>query len=199
MRKSKFILLYAGVFVLSLLYIYSNNFNFEGRVVFNLVILFLIPYSLVLSRGESLRHYGFSLKYRREILLYTLLLLLLAVPGMLYASTLESFNNFYPIFKAAGMAEFIRFEVLLFPSFFLVEFFYRGVVLFSLKKYAGTWCILLQAIPYFLIHIHTPSLELVYSLFAGIFFGYVALKTESIMPTVAAHYITSVLFDFLVW
>ena len=77
-----------------------------------------------------------------------------------------------------------------------VEFFFRGFLLFHLEPVAGRLAVVLQALP-------SPwstweaTLEIPYSLFVGIVFGLVALRTRSI-SFILTHWLGAVLFDALV-
>ncbi|MEE8402731.1 MAG: CPBP family intramembrane glutamic endopeptidase, partial [Candidatus Hydrothermarchaeaceae archaeon] len=72
-------------------------------------------------------------------------------------------------------------------------------LLFSLDKAVGRApAILLHAIPYMLVHIGKPPLEVPYSFFAGLLFGYLALKTRSILPSFLVHFLGSAGFELMV-
>jgi membrane protease YdiL (CAAX protease family) len=77
------------------------------------------------------------------------------------------------------------------------EFFYRGFFLFPFEKF-GKFSILPQLIPYVLVHLGKPTLEIYASIPAGIAFGYMAYKTKSVLPSFLAHWIIAVIFDILV-
>jgi membrane protease YdiL (CAAX protease family) len=77
------------------------------------------------------------------------------------------------------------------------EFFYRGFLMMGTKESIGRWSILLQAIPYAYVHLGKPMLEVYYSFFAGIAFGYVDYESRSIFPSFFLHWTTSIIFDIL--
>jgi membrane protease YdiL (CAAX protease family) len=162
--------------------------------------LVLIPVSIVLALGLKRENIGVSLKEWRKILLYSISLVLIALPIMYFGKNLPGFMEYYPRFAAQSSGEFIFHELLLLPSFLFLEFFYRGFSLFMLRKYSSdSTAIVLHAIPYALVHIGKPGLEVPYSFVAGIVFAYVCLKSKSFMPAFLTHYSTSVIFDFLCW
>ncbi|MBN1785495.1 MAG: CPBP family intramembrane metalloprotease, partial [Candidatus Methanofastidiosa archaeon] len=76
------------------------------------------------------------------------------------------------------------------------EFFYRGFMLFGLDR-LGKGAILVQAIPYAYVHLGKPMLEVYYSFFAGIVFGYIDWESKSILPSFLLHWTTSIIFDSL--
>ena len=75
--------------------------------------------------------------------------------------------------------------------------FYRGILLFPLAKKNEWLGILAQNIPYTLIHIGKPPLEVPYSFIAGIIFAKMDLKSESFLPGFFLHWIGSAIFDVL--
>jgi membrane protease YdiL (CAAX protease family) len=142
----------------------------------------------------------------REGLKYAVVMLVLALPFMVYGAGLESFKDYYPIWAPARVSvfSFIILESAILIMMFNTEFLFRGVLLFSLDRKmtdmkGGQWiAILIQSFVYMLVHIGKPGLEVPYSFFVGIVFGWLALRTRSILPSFIAHWTSSVLFDILV-
>lgn len=65
----------------------------------------------------------------------------------------------------------------------------RGIVMSSLRKYGDKFAIITSAMIFSLMH--GNMVQIPYTLFAGIFFGYVAVKTGSIWPTIIMHFINN--------
>jgi len=164
------------------------------------VIFFIIPVSIARYFGVKWSEMGISIKEWKKILFFIGILLLISAPVMWYASSLSAFNQYYPRFIARTGSEFLWNELLILPMFLFLEFFYRGFALFQFKKLVGDYpAIILQNIPYFLIHLGKPLPEFYYSFFAGLVLGWIALKAKSFLPTFGAHYLGAVIFDFLNW
>ena len=195
--KLNFLILYTGIFLIAAMQYFTMFFNLISKLVFQFTILFLIPYSIAFAFGIKITDLGLSISLWKKIIFYSVVLILLAVPGMIYAARMPVFQYYYPIFRATNLSSFVYFELLLLPSFLLLEIFYRGFALFSLKKFTGNWAILLQSVPYFLIHIGKPTPELFYSFLVGIVFAYFSIRAKSFMPAFLGHYTTSVIFDIL--
>lgn len=141
---------------------------------------------------------GLSLESWRVSVKYAAIVLILAVPAMLYGATLESFRAYYPLWPHAGdsLTNFLLYQTAIAVLMFNTEFLFRGYLLFSLEKEVGRIpAILLHAIPYMLVHIGKPPLEVPYSFFVGLLFGYMALKTKSIMPSFLVHFLGSAGFE----
>lgn len=144
------------------------------------------------------REVGLSLVNWRKSVKYAVTVLLLATPVMFYGATIESFRAYYPMWAPArdSLWNFLLYQSMIAILMFNTEFLFRGYLLFSLEKELGkTPALILHAIPYMLIHIGKPPLEVPYSFFAGLLFGYLALKTRSILPSFLVHFLGSMEFE----
>jgi membrane protease YdiL (CAAX protease family) len=74
------------------------------------------------------------------------------------------------------------------------EFIYRGYLLFGLKDKLKEGAILLQMIPFALMHLGKPELETISTIFTGILFGYVAYRGKSFWPAFIIHLFINVFF-----
>jgi len=71
--------------------------------------------------------------------------------------------------------------------FLVLEFFFRGFMIFSLARYLGSFSIFVMTIPYVMVHFGKPFAETLGSIIAGIFLGTLALRTRSIFGGVFIH------------
>jgi membrane protease YdiL (CAAX protease family) len=185
---------------------YFGTLNLWEWIFVHTVIYSLLPLVFVLKGKIKGGEVGLSTGEFRTGLKYVGLLLALAMPFMLYGASLPSFKSYYPIWEPARteISSFILLELAVMVMMFNTEFFYRGLLIFSLerelKKFnLSKWtAILIQAAIYMIVHLGKPGLEVPYSFFVGIVFGWLALRTRSILPSYIAHYISSVIFDLLV-
>ncbi|MFH1786802.1 MAG: CPBP family intramembrane glutamic endopeptidase [archaeon] len=168
------------------------------RTAHTFLFLAAIPMIVLHAWGKKLPAYGMQLGDWRTGLKYSAILLLVAMPIMAYGAMLGDFKLYYPEWKGAldSWWMFIAFEALVGVIMFSTEFFYRGFLLFSLKD--KWWGNLVHSFVYMLVHIGKPWLEVPYSFFAGYAFGWVDLKTNSILPSFLMHFISSVIFDLMV-
>jgi uncharacterized protein len=74
------------------------------------------------------------------------------------------------------------------------EFMYRGFLLFGLKEKFQEGAILLQTIPFVLMHLGKPELETVSTIVTGILFGYVCYRGKSFWPAFIIHLFINVFF-----
>ncbi len=149
--------------------------------------------------GLSIENIGIGLKY-------SLFFLTAALPFMIYGASLSSFKRYYPIWSPArdGIFEFIILELAVLLMMLSTEFYFRGLLLLSLEDSLtniknGRWIALcIHSMIYMLAHIGKPGLEVPYSFFAGLAFGWIALASRSIVPSFVLHWSSSVIFDVLV-
>jgi uncharacterized protein len=78
------------------------------------------------------------------------------------------------------------------------EFFYRGFLLFGLKKKFGEAAILIQVVPFVMTHLGKPEIETVSTIITGILFGWVAYRGKSFWPVFIIHMFINVFFVALV-
>ena len=191
------LVLFALIFTTAVLLDYFIPTTFFLRPVKMLILLVVVPLLLI---GKSLKNYGLQLGDVNSAINYFLLIFAIALPIMLFGAALPSFRHYYPLWKPAALSisNFLLYSFVIAVQMFACEFFFRGFVLFELRNHFGNSAILLQSIPYMLVHVGKPTLELYYSFFAGLVFGYIDLKSGSILPSFLVHFICSTIFDILV-
>ena len=151
----------------------------------------LIP--LILFRKE-LKDVGFKLpKSWRSTLVLLGVAVIMSFLGLLD----ESMRSYYPRFPYSGVYSFILGELKMGVVMFLHEAFFRGFLLFPLAKKNKWLGILGQAIPYAILHVGKPPIEIPYSFFAGIVFAIIDLREESFLPSFVVHWLGSAFFDVL--
>lgn len=197
MRRLGLVLLGLGLLLAT--YLVPTRSLWEWATV-ETIALTLVPLLASSALGFGLEEVGLTLEEWRRSIKLTILMLLAATPAMLYASSLPEFRGYYPIWPPArgDMLHLLLLWALLLVLMFNVEFFFRGFLLFHLEPVTGRLAVPLQAVPYALVHIGKPTLEVPYSLFVGIVFGLVALRTRSILPSLLTHWLGAVFFDGLV-
>ncbi len=163
-------------------------YDFVGYVVLPLIASVLLKF----KPGEL----GFNVPNRNG---WTMFLLLFAasVPISFYGLTIPEMRNYYPIFSYSSTVDFMVNELVMGIIMFAHEAFYRGVLLFPLSRKNEWLAILLQDIPYTLIHLGKPGVEIPYAFVAGIIFAKMDLKGNSFIPSFLLHWFGSAFFDVL--
>jgi membrane protease YdiL (CAAX protease family) len=167
-------------------------------------LLGFIPLTIVLFLfRESPKEYGIQFGDWKFGITAVLVLFPLIAGLLLFPSSFTpEMKEFYPFDKGAGNSvfAFLRLEIprgLLYYSAW--EFFFRGFMLFGLRKRMGDWlAICIQTLPSVLWHIGMPSGEIFASIFGGILFGILALRTRSILWPLLLHFLIGVGLDFFI-
>jgi membrane protease YdiL (CAAX protease family) len=149
------------------------------------------------------REYGLHPgEWRAGLPVVLVLFVLISVLFLFPASQTTEIQKYFPYDKSAGdsIFNFLRlqfFRGLLFYSSW--EFFFRGFLLFSLRKYVGDWlAVCIQVIPSCLWHLGLPAGEIFSSIVAGILFGCLALRTRSVIWPFLLHYMVGIILDVFI-
>ena len=148
------------------------------------------------SYGVRIGDWKFGLKF--TIILFPIILFLLLLPS----AYTPGMRSFYPFDRSISSlsVEWLQMEfwrgILYYSAW---EFFFRGFMLFGLRKYVGDWmAICIQVIPQCLWHIGMPTGEIFSSVAGGLLFGYLALRTGSVIWPFLLHYLIGIGLDFLI-
>jgi len=152
---------------------------------------------------ERLSAYGLTLEEWRNGLKVTAFLLILIGVVIVYPSSLiPEIRAFFPLDKGAGDSALVFLKLQLFRGLFFYsawEFFFRGFILFGLRKYTGDWmAICIQVIPSCMWHIGMATPEIFSSILAGLLFGILAIRTRSILWCFLLHYFIGVVLDIFI-
>jgi len=149
---------------------------------------------------ENLKDYGLQWGDWRLGLSAVLIFLILMTVLLLYPSSKNAeMQAIYPFDKGAAdsLVAFARLEITRGLFFYSAwEFFFRGFLLFSLRKSFGDWlAICIQVIPSCLWHIGMPTGEIFGSIFGGVLFGVLVIRTRSIFWAFLLHFLVGVVVD----
>lgn len=126
------------------------------------------------------------------------LLLGVMLPVALIASQTPAFSSAYPLAPKAtsGWDTFVIYEAGYALYFLAWEFLFRGFTLFPLAKRIGpAAAILVQNIPFALLHAGKPTPEAFGSVIAGVALGILALRSRSFLWGWAIHAIVACTMD----
>lgn len=160
----------------------------------------LLPLLHLRLLGERVSGYGLRSstpgRSWRRIYLWLFALIL---PALLVVSRTRGFQDTYPFYRQAGRSlfDFIAWEVQYLSTFVAVEFFFRGYLLFGLRRLLGSLAIFVSMVPYCLIHVLKPPSEALGSILAGILLGTLALRTGSVWCGVLLHVSVALSMDVL--
>ena len=167
----------------------------------SLITLLLLP-MLVVKFGAKgrLRDYGCRLSNGKLGWGFALGGWLLMIPVLLLVVHLfPAFQAKYPLNKlaAASWKTLLLYELAYGAYLFAWEFFFRGFMLFGLEKRFGNYSILIQTIPFAVMHYSKPFPEAAGSIVAGLLLGAVAFETRSFIYGAAIHWLVAASMDLI--
>lgn len=166
------------------------------------LLMFWIPFFILkMIFKKKLRDFGFGIGDAR----YGLRFMAIAFPFLVWAvyvgSSQAGIQSEYPLSKSSmeHLHLFIIVEVFYLVYYIGWEFLFRGFMLFGLEKRFGALsAILIQTIPSAIVHIGKPASESFGAIFAGLVFGYLAIRTRSILYPLILHAIVGLGTDIFV-
>lgn len=168
----------------------------------NFVVLFALPALLLrFWLGVPLSQLGLRWGEAKVWSRYFLVFLAVMLPVVLFISRTPEFQAFYP---RCDLARSSTLWVFLSAGGWLVYFFawewmFRGMLLFSLeKRVGGGLAILLQMIPFTMMHYPKPEAEAWSAIIAGLALGLMALRGRSFLGTWLLHWLVATLMDLSV-
>jgi CAAX protease family protein len=170
--------------------IIEDLISFTYWFLTDFILLLVIPFIIIkFLFHEKMRNYGISLGDKKIGITFTVFTFLIFIPIIYLISTSENFSQYFPLMQSAkeDLTIFIIYELLLLLFLFSWEFIFRGFILFGLEKKFGLYSILIQMIPFVLLHNGKPFIETFASIFGAIFLGYLALRTRSIFYGFLIH------------
>ncbi|MCU7494564.1 MAG: CPBP family intramembrane metalloprotease [Ignavibacteria bacterium] len=163
-------------------------------------LLFLIPCLIIkvffkkklsdygLKRGD----YSFGLRTTA----FALLIMLIIV---WFVSALNSFSENYPTLFSAreDWNAFFLFESALLLYMLAWEFIWRGYMLFGLEEKFNYYTVLVQMLPFVILHNGKPVLETFGAIVGALILGVLALRTRSIIYGIIIHFGTLFSIDII--
>lgn len=168
------------VYLIEYLYWFIGDF-----VTFLILSVLIIKFIL----KEKINAYGFGLGEYRIGFALTIIFYLVMLPIIWFASSGQEFADKYPHLLTArtNWNEFFIFEAGMLLYMFAWEFIWRGFMLFGLKEKFGFYSVLIQMIPFVILHNGKPAPETFGAILGGIALGILALRTNSFYYGVITH------------
>jgi membrane protease YdiL (CAAX protease family) len=148
---------------------------------------------LILLRKNPL-DYGLRIGNYKLWLVYVFAFLIIAVPILYFSSELSSVREYY-----SGE----NFDLLTYSLEILIymlgwEFIFRGFLLFGLKEKFKEGSILVQVIPFTILHLGKPEIETLSCVITGLIWGYIAYRGNSFWPAYIMHVVVNISNKFFV-
>ena len=148
---------------------------------------------IVLLRRNPL-DFGLRLGNWRIWLFHVVVSLLIWLPILFIASRFSSLEDFYTIPQFDSLKYILEITAYMFAW----EFIFRGFLLFGLMDKLGEASILIQMIPFVLLHFGKPGMETIGTILMGIYFGYVVYRGDSYWPAFIIHLFANISFRVVV-
>jgi membrane protease YdiL (CAAX protease family) len=126
---------------------------------------------------------------------FYVIVICLAAAAILYASSFSTALQSYYLDEEFNFFTYLLTNIMILSA---SEFLYRGYLLFGLKEKFREGSILLQMVPFALLHLNKPELETISTIITGILLGYVAYRGKSFWPAFIIHLFINVFFVSLI-
>lgn len=191
---------------------WSSTFGHLWWFFASVMLYLVMPLILALAmRGSFNERYGFQLGDWRAGLTITALFLVIMLPATYVASKLDSFKGMYPLAGNAAYLEnigkgqtsvswklFLTYEAAYFSYFIAWEFLFRGWMTHGIAPSWGRGpAILLQTMPFAVMHLGKAELEALGSIIAGVALGILSLRTRSFWYGAFIHGVVALWMDWL--
>jgi heme/copper-type cytochrome/quinol oxidase subunit 2 len=173
------------------------DFHLFGWMLNQVIGFLVIPIFMIFLFRERPRNYGWQTKQIKHFWWWVAGFCPVVVLGMYFVSQLEQFQNYYPIYRfgRANTFVFILYESAVVALLLSWEFFLRGFMLFGLEKKFGKTTVLIQLIPFVLMHSEKPALEIYSAIAGGFALGILGLRTRSFIPGLILHIVLLLSLD----
>ncbi|MBR4749267.1 MAG: CPBP family intramembrane metalloprotease [Abditibacteriota bacterium] len=181
----------------------DNDFN--TYITGNLLWLWFVPTLIILFLfNEDKGAFGMRMPENPKVVwsVCAALAVLTVLGSYLPSRLIPQLQEYYPIFKHFREAENLFFsanpfdmdlgrmvyaEVLYAMYIFAWEFFFRGFLTLGMARSFGLWGIMIQAVPFVLLHLGKPTVEVVLSGVGGLALGLAAYYCKSFLPGFVLH------------
>ncbi|MBN1448582.1 MAG: CPBP family intramembrane metalloprotease [Bacteroidetes bacterium] len=177
------------------LYQYLYWFSSEFLVYFILLLL-----SVRFLHRAPLRQFGLGAGDWRFGLKISLLFYGIMLPVLWFASAAPAFQEVYPHARIVrgDWTLFLIYELAFILYFIGWEYIWRGYVLFGLLRHTGAViAVLVQMLPFVIMHFGKPLPETFGSIAAGIALGALSVRTRSFWYAVLIHWSVMLTIDLL--
>jgi membrane protease YdiL (CAAX protease family) len=167
-------------------YLYEYVYWFVGDFV-TLFVLSIIIIKFVLR--ESPKDYGLQIGELKIGLIFSTVFLFVMIILIWFFSATSSFSEKYPhlLSSRSSWEIFFFYETGMLIYMVSWEFIWRGFMLFGLKEKFGYYSVLIQMIPFVILHNGKPVAETFGAIAGGIAMGVLAFRTNSIIYCVITH------------
>lgn len=151
-------------------------------------VLPIITITVILRRNPL--DFGLRLGNFKVWGFYVIATLIVALPILYVASRSSLLANYYTL----RQFDVVKYSLETTAYLLAWEFLFRGFLLFGLKEKLKESSILVQMVPFVLVHFGKPEIETISTILTGIYFGYVAYRGNSYWPAFIIHLFINIIF-----
>jgi membrane protease YdiL (CAAX protease family) len=167
-----------------------NIYEFAYWFAGDFISLFIIPFFIIkIILKEKINNYGISIGDYKAGIKLSALFLIIMIPLIWIISSEPIFVATYPLLINArdSWTVFFIYECGLLFYLFAWEFIWRGFMLFGLKEKFGYYAVIIQMMPFVILHNGKAPIEVFGAILGGIALGILAYRTKSIYYCVITH------------
>jgi membrane protease YdiL (CAAX protease family) len=156
----------------------------------SLIYFAILPIITIVILRRNPLDFGLRLGNFKVWSFYVVATIIIALPILYLASRSSQLSNYYtvPQFDA------VKYPLETVVYLFAWEFIFRGFLLFGLKDKLKEGSILVQMIPFVLVHFGKPEIETISTILTGLYFGFVAYRGNSYWPAFIIHLFINIVF-----
>jgi len=179
------VICFATLFMILHSYREIENFWISSFIYFGIFPVLTI---LIFLRKNPL-DFGLRLGNYRLWLPYVLIFLAIAIPILYFTSDMSSVQGYY---RSGRNFDLLKYALQMGVYMLGWEFLFRGFMLFGLKEKFKEGSIIIQMIPFVLLHIGKPEIETISTIFTGLLWGYICYRGKSFWPAYIVHIVVNV-------
>ncbi len=162
-----------------------ENFWISSFVYFGVLPILTI---VIFLRKNPL-DFGLRIGNYRVWIPYVLIFLAIAVPVLYLSSDMSSVQGYY---RSHRNFDILSYALQMGVYMLGWEFLFRGFMLFGLKDKFKEGSIIIQMIPFVLLHFGKPEIETISTIFTGLLWGYICYRGKSFWPAYIMHMVVNV-------
>jgi membrane protease YdiL (CAAX protease family) len=180
------------VFSSAMLFLCLNEYhpispNWASSLVYYAILPILV---IVLVLRKNVLDFGFRLGDVKKWAAYVCVTCLIGAPILYFSSRVAVFQGYYDMMHFSVINYSLTIGITLFAS----EFLFRGFLIFGLKDRFKEGSILIQMVPFMLVHLGKPEIETLSTILTGIYFGFIVYRTRSYWPAFLIHLFINIFF-----
>ncbi|MCJ7606199.1 MAG: CPBP family intramembrane metalloprotease, partial [Dehalococcoidales bacterium] len=150
--------------------------------------------TIIIFLRKNPREFGFRLGNWKVWSFHVLVTILIGIPVLYFSSRSSILEGYYTI----DQFNLLIYSLETIVYMFAWEFLFRGFLLFGLKEKLKEMSVLVQMIPFILLHFGKPEIETISTIFMGLYLGYIVYRGNSFWPALIIHLFINISFRAIV-